>query len=636
MARGLLIRVTHPGTTRVRLFVSVCLSWCAVGVGLAASGQTPGTQRWRFDPEGPGAWSAPSVGPDGTVYVALCERTGNGVVYALDGVAGNIKWRFRSKCFSSTPAVGVDGTVYVGCGDQQVYAFAGADGSVRWTYSAGGFSFEASPALGADGTVYIGCDDNNLYALDGTSGTKRWKFSTRGAIHEAPAVGVDGTVYTGSTDGTLYALDGATGSKKWGFATGGPIICSPAIGDDGTVYFGSADHKVYALEGTTGKERWEYATDGAVDWSPELADNMLVIGSNDGVMYSLEADTGAQCWSLPLLSPFSRAHPTSGTDGNLYFGGPRWMVALDHITKDPAWLFTTQTTNNLSAMIGADGTVYFGSDDGPFYAVWSDSLGGLADGPWPAAGQNVRHTGQAPSSPRILNQPSSQVVALGGTTMLSAIAVGVPPLNFQWMLNGKRVANATNAALILTNLQKATLGDYTLVVSNHFGAATSEPATLGLSLPPTITLQPRDQTALTGGSVKFTVSATGTSPLNYQWQLNTTNLTGATQPELSLTNVGPANAGVYRAVVSNIAGSASSSGALLVVHAPAALAFHPDGQLSLTGSVGGTYRVEFTHDLGNTSWVLLTNFTLISSQVLFSPGRSTNPGGTFYRALTIQ
>src|SRR5262249_46179943 len=150
-------------------------------------------------------------------------------------------------------------------------------------------------------------------------------------------------------------------------------------------------------------------------------------------------DTGETCWSLPFGSPFSRVHPTFGTDGNLYFGGPGWVVGINNITKDPAWLFNTPTTNNLTASIGADGTTYFTSDNGSLYAIWSTSLGGLGISPWPAPGQNVRRTGLAPTGPRILNQPASQSVVLGGAATLTAIVAGTPPLTFQWMLNGKSV-----------------------------------------------------------------------------------------------------------------------------------------------------------------------------------------------------
>jgi outer membrane protein assembly factor BamB len=629
------ISVTFSKSAVMRLLVNIGLFFGAAAA-IPAFSQIPGILRWKFTPAALGTWSGASVGPDGTVYVCLCERTGGGAVYALDGASGSVKWQFRSSCFSSTPAVGDNGIVYVGGGDNQVRALNAADGTVLWSYSGATSAFEASPALGSGGAVFIGCNDKKLYAFEGVSGTKRWTFTTGGQIHEAPAIAINGTVYTGSADGKLYALDSLTGSNKWTFATAGSIVCSPAIGADGTVYFGSSDHKVYAVNGATGKEIWEYLTAAAVDWSPALADDMVVIGSNDGTMYSLEADTGEVCWSLPLLTPYSRLHPTFGTDGNLYFGGPGWFTALDHITKIPAWLYTTPTTNNLTGVIGADGTVYFGSDGGSFYAVWSTSLGGFGQSPWPAAGQNVRHNGLAPTRPKILNQPGNQVIRLGGAATLTAIAVGRPPLTLQWMFNGVQISGATNIALILTNLQATQLGDYTLAITNSFGSATSAPATLSLDLAPTITLQPLNQIVPLGGSAHFSVAATGALPLAYQWQVNTTNLAGATQPDLLLTNVGPQNAGVYRALVTNDTATATSSGAALLVVMPAALALQPGGLMSLTGTIGGTYRLESTHLLGNPNWVALTNLTMLTNPVSFSAGSLTNFQETFYRAIIAQ
>jgi hypothetical protein len=58
--------------------------------------------------------------------------------------------------------------------------------------------------------------------------------------------------------------------------------------------------------------------------------------------------------------------------------------------------------------------------------------------------------------------------------------------------------------------------------------------------------------------------------------------------------------------------------------------------VSLTGTVGGAYRVESTHDLGSASWTLLTNLTLLSNPESFSIGAITNSGSTFYRAITTQ
>jgi outer membrane protein assembly factor BamB len=500
-------------------------------------------------PDQTGTWSGAAIGPDGTVYTALCETNG-GTVYAFEASTGKVRWQFHASCFNSTPAVGADGTVYVAGEDGRACAFEPTTGTVVWSFQSGS-AFDASPAIGQDGTVYIGCTDKNLYALDGVTGAKRWEFSTGGALHEAPALAVDGTVYTGSTDGSFYAVDSATGSKKWAFQTGGPISCSPAIGDDGTVYFGSGDHTAYALNGATGNKRWQFSTTGPITWSPTVSDDMVLIGSDDGVMYSFEADTGETCWFLPFTIAVSHEHPVEGADGNIYFGDSTWIFAIDHITKDSPWSFTTQGVHNYSPIVGADGTIFFGSDNGPFYAVWSASLGALANSPWPAPGQNVRRTGQAPTGPVILNQPSGQIVRLGNQVLLSAITSGAPPVSFQWMLNHKVLLNATNAALVLSNVQSNMLGAYQLLVSNRFGAATSSVANITLTAP-----------------------------------------------------------------------------------APPALRIQSGGQLTLNGSAGQAYRIEFTHDLGARSWVLLTNLTLTTPSAAIPPAPPANLPSTFYRALT--
>ena len=71
------------------------------------------------------------------------------------------------------------------------------------------------------------------------------------------------------------------------------------------------------------------------------------------------------------------------------------------------------------------------------------------------------------------------LAAPGDTVALSAYAVGVPPLSYQWRLNGTPIAGATNVAYSLTNVSVATFGNYDLVVTNLYGAATSLPSLVG-------------------------------------------------------------------------------------------------------------------------------------------------------------
>jgi pectate lyase len=84
--------------------------------------------------------------------------------------------------------------------------------------------------------------------------------------------------------------------------------------------------------------------------------------------------------------------------------------------------------------------------------------------------------------------------------------------------------------------------------------------------PPAITAHPADQTVSAGDTVTFSVVASGTPPLAYQWYFNTnTPLAGATGSSLTLTNVQTINAGTYHVVVTNAAGAATSAFAMLTV-----------------------------------------------------------------------
>ncbi len=81
----------------------------------------------------------------------------------------------------------------------------------------------------------------------------------------------------------------------------------------------------------------------------------------------------------------------------------------------------------------------------------------------------------------------------------------------------------------------------------------------------TITSQPQNITVTAGSSATFTVTATGTAPLSYQWRKNGTNISGATASSYTITNVQPADAATYSVVVGNSAGSFTSNNATLTV-----------------------------------------------------------------------
>lgn len=83
--------------------------------------------------------------------------------------------------------------------------------------------------------------------------------------------------------------------------------------------------------------------------------------------------------------------------------------------------------------------------------------------------------------------------------------------------------------------------------------------------PPGILVQPTNQTATAGGTASFSVTATGLLPLGFQWSFNGTNINGATNTLLTLTNVQVNQAGSYTVLVTNAFGSLLSSNAMLTV-----------------------------------------------------------------------
>lgn len=196
------------------------------------------------------------------------------------------------------------------------------------------------------------------------------------------------------------------------------------------------------------------------------------------------------------------------------------------------------------------------------------------------------------SPPSITSQPSGLVVNEGQNAEFCVTVVGTSPLAYQWLHNHQPIPGATQRCYQLV-AQAADAGVYALVVSNEFGSETSAEAVLAVNTAPEITLQPQPAVVDIGQPASFSVSATGTAPLSYQWRKNGAPISGATTSTLSFTSAQGSDAAAYSVVISNMAGQKTSGNANLTVNLPPSINTHPAGQdvspgANLTLSVGAS------------------------------------------------
>ena len=174
----------------------------------------------------------------------------------------------------------------------------------------------------------------------------------------------------------------------------------------------------------------------------------------------------------------------------------------------------------------------------------------------------------APVAPVITTQPVNQSVVVGQTATFTVTATGGGTIAYQWKKNGTDISGATSSTY---TTPATSIGDngavFTVVVTNSHGSATSNAAILSVNVPAAITTHPAAQTAYTSLTATFSVTATGTAPLSYQWKKNGTDISGATASTYTTpaTVIGDNNA-LYSVVVRNSLGTVTSNTATLTVN----------------------------------------------------------------------
>ncbi len=210
---------------------------------------------------------------------------------------------------------------------------------------------------------------------------------------------------------------------------------------------------------------------------------------------------------------------------------------------------------------------------------------------------------------------------------------------YNWYKNGSLVfsQNITgtniNTSYTIGGATVSDSGTYTVVVTNYWGSTTSAPAIVTISSPPTVTAQPVAKSVLVGQNASFSVTASGSNPLSYQWNKNNSPLSdtgaysGTGTSSLSLTSISANESGSYSVTVTNTSGFTNSNPATLSVATPPSVGFDAS-QSAITGNTmpGLTYIIQSATDLTSPiQWTpIATNFTDSYGVLSFT----NNPSGT--------
>ncbi len=159
----------------------------------------------------------------------------------------------------------------------------------------------------------------------------------------------------------------------WRTKLGSPILSSPAI-TRGMVYVGTGDGLITALDANTGRKMWSYYIGMPVDSSPLINNNILYVGDNDGYVYSLDLANRNVKWKT-AVGDSCISSPAFYND-RIYVGSYSYksrMYCLDAKTGEILWSQKTMNAIYSSPAI-AKGVVYVGSCGGILYAY--DALNG--------------------------------------------------------------------------------------------------------------------------------------------------------------------------------------------------------------------------------------------------------------------
>src|SRR5436190_2563628 len=333
--------------------------------------------------------------------------------------------------------------------------------------------------FGPDGKLYVGVGENanppNSQSLDTYHG-KILRINSDGSV---PA----GNPFTGGT---------AQRQRVWEYGMRNPYTLSIQPGT-GRIFVNDVGQNTWeeVNDCTTGGGNYGWPTAEGVSSNSDFTNPIYTYMHGSGVGFGCAITGGT------FFNPTSSNYPSQYT-GRYFFLDfcNNW---IDMLTLSGT---TATRTNFASSIAGSPVGITTGPDGNLYFLSRANS-----------AVYKITFTGS--NAPVITTQPQSISVAEGNAASFSVTANGLQPLSYQWRKNTNNISGATNSTYTIPVVSPGDAGNYSVVVSNSAGSATSNDAVLTVTSPnqlPTATINTPGAGATYAGGDVINFSGTGTDP----------------------------------------------------------------------------------------------------------------------------
>jgi outer membrane protein assembly factor BamB len=265
-------------------------------------------------------------------------------------------WEYNAQAGMLAPPLVRDSVAIISTLNGEVQAIELRRGK-RLGYQKVGGPVRGTPALNG-AIVYLPISTTtrpSVIALDVREGRRRWEVSI-GPV-EASLLLDEGRLFAATLEGRVLCLDPGTGEERWRYLMGTkadrkPIRSSPALSGQ-VVVVGSDAGLVVGLDAATGQQRWSVRMSASIFAGASASGGTAVMADVLGRVVAIDAGTGSVRWTRELGSPIYAAASIDGTSCFVPTADGR-LVALDLATGEERWTFRANGVVNASPLIAGD------------------------------------------------------------------------------------------------------------------------------------------------------------------------------------------------------------------------------------------------------------------------------------------